>query len=212
MDHYSQREDWAELVGVYEAALRTRQRGGEESAMLIQIALTLWKKMGDWDRAEGYFRRIKLSEPKHVLMLKFYEAYYQERGDFRRLLSVLSTQQSNEDSIEKKITVGLRMAAVAERELGSNEKAIDMYRSILKLDPDQAEARAGLPALFVATRICNSLLEHLKDELNRIPGSETAAQVDILNEIVQVYRDRLRLPAMVVTTYQQIIDTDPSNE
>jgi tetratricopeptide (TPR) repeat protein len=87
-----------------------------------------------------------------------------------------------------------------------------MYRSILKLDPDQAEARAGLPALFVATRKWNALLEHLKDELNRIPGSETAAQVDILNEIVQVYRDRLRLPAMVVTTYQQILDTDPSNE
>jgi golgin subfamily B member 1 len=211
VDHYSQTEDWSELVSVYEAALRTRQRGGEESAMLIQIALTLWKKMGDWERAEGYFRRIKLSEPKHVLMLKFYEAYYQERQDYRRLLSVLSTQQSNEDGIDKKIEVGLRMALVAEQELGSNEKAIDIYRSILKLDPDQSEARAGLPALFVATRKWNALLEHLKDELNRLPGKDVLGQVEVLNEIVQVYRDRLRLPAMVVSTYQQILDVDPAN-
>ena len=64
VDHYSHQEQWAELVAVYEAALRTRQRGSEEAAMLIQIALTLWKKIEDLERAEGYFRRIKLSEPK----------------------------------------------------------------------------------------------------------------------------------------------------
>ena len=101
VDHYSQQEDWLELVAVYEAALRTRQRGSDESAMLIQIALTLWKKVEDWDRAEGYFRRIKLSEPKNPLMLRFYEAYYHERGDYRRLLSVLAAQQTNENSIEE---------------------------------------------------------------------------------------------------------------
>ena len=102
------------------------------------------------------------------------------------------------------------MASVAEKELGSNEKAIDIFRGILKLDPDQEKAREALPSLFVATRKWNALLEHLKDELHRLQD-DVEHQLDVLNEIVGVYRDRLRLPAMVVSTYQQILEVDATH-
>ena len=93
VNYYHHNEMWTSLVEVYEAALRMRRRGEDEGEMLFQIAMILWKKVINFAEAEKYFKRIKLNDPRHPLMLKFYVDYYKEQSDWRRLLNVLTTQQ-----------------------------------------------------------------------------------------------------------------------
>ena len=144
-------------------------------------------------------------------MLKFYEAYYEERGDYRRLLTTLTVQQSNQSELDEKVAIGVRMARIAQEHLGSHEKAIDIYRSILKLDPEHSEARTALRPLRQHQK-WNALLEHLKEELSRASGDDDVRQVELLTDILGVYRDQLRLPAMVVATFQQILTIDPDHD
>jgi tetratricopeptide (TPR) repeat protein len=90
--YYHQRQQWLDLVNVYESALKMRRRGQDEGEMLFQIAMILWKKISSYVEAEKYFKRIKLNDPRHPLMLKFYIDFYTQQEDWRRLLTVLSTQ------------------------------------------------------------------------------------------------------------------------
>ena len=90
-EYYHEHKHWGELVSVYESALKMRRRGQDEGDMLFQIAMILWKKIVDYAEAEKYFKRIKLNDPRHPLMLKFYVDYYTQQEDWRRLLTVLST-------------------------------------------------------------------------------------------------------------------------
>ncbi|MEE2787852.1 MAG: tetratricopeptide repeat protein [Myxococcota bacterium] len=211
VDHFSSREDWRGLVGVYEAALRTRQRGGDEAAMLIQIAMILWKKLDDHRGAESYFRRIKLNQPKHPLMLQFYVEYFDAQGDYRRLLNVLSAQLASSDKDEIKLTLGKRMAEVAEAHLKNPEKAIDIWKGVVKVAPDDVEAREALKRLYRAASKWNALLEFLKEDLAEVGSQDPDGAIAILTEMVEVYRDRLKLPVMVANVYHQLLELDPTN-
>ena len=209
VDHFSEREDWRGLVSVYEAALRTRQRGGDEAAMLIQIAMILWRKLSDYKAAEGYFRRIKLNQPKHPLMLQFYTEFFEEKQDYRRLLNVLTARQTATDDPEQKLALGRQMAEVAETNIGNPEKAIDIWKALLKLDPGLDEARQALMRLYRAASKWNALLEFFKEDLQ---NAAPEASISILTEMVEIYRDRLKLPVMVANVYHQILELEPTNE
>ncbi|MCB9541773.1 MAG: tetratricopeptide repeat protein [Myxococcales bacterium] len=211
VDHYSRSEEWEELVKVYEAALRTRHRSGNEGAMLVQIAMILWRKMQDLAGAENYFKRIKLNDPRNALMLQFYSEFYAAEGDYKRLLGVLGSRQNNEESLEAKIAVGFEMAEVAETKLKNLEKAIDIWKSILRLDAENQPARDALRRLYFDTGKWNALLEFLKEDLKLIAESDIARQVDVYRQMIEIYRDQLGLPVMVINTYNQILQVDPSN-
>jgi tetratricopeptide (TPR) repeat protein len=211
VDFYSEGEAWLDLVAVYEAALRVRSRGGNESAMLVQIAMILWRKVCDLDGAETYFKRIKLNDPRNGLMLQFYSEYFAAREDWKRLLNILSTRQSIQSQPEAKVALGLEMAEVAEHKLVNREKAIDVWKSVLKIDPSHAEGRDALRRLFFEARKWNALLEFLKDDLKLLEPDDVAAQIRVYGQIIDIYRDQLRLPVMVVNTYNQILQVDPSN-
>lgn len=211
VDYYSGAERWHDLVGVYEAALRTRHRGGNESAMLVQIAMILWRKIEDLEQAESYFKRIKLNDPRNGLMLQFYSEFYAARKDWKRLLGTLAARQGNEEATDRKIVLGLEMARVAEEELGNHGKAIDIWKSILKLDATHQVARDALRRLFFHTRKWNALLELLKEDLTLVEETDTGASVALYEEMIGIYRDQLNLPVMVINTYNQILQVDPTN-
>lgn len=209
VDHYSANEEWRALVEVYEAALRVRHRGRDESAMLVQIAMTLWKKIGDLDAAETYFKRIKLNDPKNGLMLTFYREFYREKGDHKRLLQTLTAQQQAAQAPDDKIRVGLEMAQVAENDLGNLQKAIDVYKSILKIDRSHGPAREALRRLFTRAAKWNALLEFLKEDLKLTQAPD--ARRAIYRQIIEIYRDRMKLSRMVVSTWNQVLAESPGD-
>ena len=120
VDYFSAREDWVGLASVYEAALRTRRRGADELAMLIQIGMILWRKVADLDRAERYFLRIKQINQRHPLMLDFYADLYTQRSDYKRLIHVLTARQSAETD-EISGFRSLLIATIAEEKLGNRK-------------------------------------------------------------------------------------------
>jgi tetratricopeptide (TPR) repeat protein len=214
VEHYGDAQRWADLVSIYEAALRSRARAGSEGAMLVQIAMLLWKKVGDLEQAENYFKRIKLNDPKNLPMLQFYAEYYTAQADWKKLIATLTARQAAEVSVEARVDIGLKMAQVAELQLDNPEKAIDIWKSILKLKADHDVARGALRRLFTQTQKWNALLEFLKEDLNLVVGDDATAQrarVEIYLRMIEIYRDRLSLDVMVVNTYNLVLQADPTH-
>jgi golgin subfamily B member 1 len=217
-DAYESREDWAALVQLYTGALKARRRDrARESELgpLLQIAMLYWKRLGDLDAAEEYFRRIRKAEPDHLAALDFYREYYPARGDVAQLLQVLRQAQKSvpagEGSEERKRALSVEIAQVAEDHLGNAEKAIDAWKSILRAQPDSEDAREALKRLYRKTEKWNALLDMLKDEIERRPKDDLEGRVAGLMDVVAIYRDRLKLDVMVINTYNAILKLDPGN-
>jgi tetratricopeptide (TPR) repeat protein len=211
VDVFSETERWGDLVQVYEAALRVRHRVGEEGPMLVQIAMILWKKLEDLDGAEAYFRRIKLNDPRNGLMLSFYVDFYRAKDDPKRLLATLQAQQQAVNDDARKVEIGLEMARVAELDTANLQKAVDIWKALLKLQNDHPEGRAALRRLYTETGKWNALLEFLKEDLQILPRSDREGRLAIYRQVIEIYRDRMKLPRMVITTWNELLEEDPNN-
>ena len=207
----AQQENWAELAKVYEGALRGTKRGQGELALLVPLATVTWRKLENLDQAELYYRRIRKAEPTHPVLMEFYRDYHTRRGETPQLLALLAQSQRSETDPEKRIRIGIEMAQLAEQRPQSAEKAIDVWKSLLRMQPGLAEAVAALRRLYTKTEKWNALLEMLKDDLEALPKEAADEKIARYLEMIPIYRDKLRLDVMVTNTFAAILSLRPDH-
>lgn len=206
-------QDWDGMVRAYQAALKARR--DEDLGMLLQIAMVLWKHVGDVEEAESYFARVRKLDPAHPAALDFYRAYYPAKGENHKLLALLRQAEKvarpRRESNPQALTIGREIAELAEAQ-HNPEKAIEAWKQLLRHDPASSEARAALARLYRKTEKWNALLDLMKEEIDRLPEEDVAGRVERLHQIVEIYRDKLRLDVMVINTYNAILKIDPENQ
>lgn len=207
--------NWTALVSTYQAALKAK-RDGDDLGMLLQIGMVLWRHLGDLDQAEEYFRRLRKIDPAHTAALDFYRAYYPAKGENAKLLAMLrqvekAAPRTRGDTGDQSRPIGVEIAELAEAQ-NNPEKAIEAWKQHLRQDPTSAQARAALARLYRKTEKWNALLDLMKEDIERLPETDVAGRVAKLHEVVEIYRDKLRLDVMVINTYNSILKIDPDNK
>ncbi len=206
------RQDWPAVVQAYQAALKARR--DDDLGMLLQVAMVLWRHLGDLDRAETFFARIRKIDPAHPAALDFYRAYYPLKGENQKLLALLRQAEKvarpRTESGPQARAIAMEIAELAEAQ-NNPEKAIEAWKQQLRQDPHSTEARQALARLYRRTEKWNALLDLMKEDIERLPESDVAGRVERLHDIVEIYRDKLRLDVMVINTYHAILKLDPDN-
>lgn len=217
---YTARQDWQALIKLYEQALKARQRTDSELLTVLEIGRLHWHKLKNFDQANEYYQRVRKVDPAHAEMLDFYRAYHGGRGgkpsadDSAKLLQILTQAQKVEHDAGRRLALGIEMAQVAEASQGGLDKAIDIWKSVLKLSPGHAEASAALKRLYTRTEKWNALLEMLKEQAEQLGKDDPSLldqRIERLLEVVAIYRDRLKLDAMVINTYNTILQLKPDH-
>jgi tetratricopeptide (TPR) repeat protein len=208
-------ENWSALVRFYEEALRGRPQGPQELSILLQMAMLYNEKLNEPDQAEEYYRRVRRVAPANEAMLSFYRAFYREKDEMAKLLPLLDSAQRAEDESEKRITLAKEMAEVAEKDVGNLEKAIDIWKGIQRMDPSTTESMVALKRLFRQTQPpkWNALRELIKEQIEALGDGpeDVERKVELLMEVVEIYRDHLKLDVMVINTYNAILSLRPNH-
>ena len=217
VEYYTATEAWQPLIRVYENALRARPRGEPEVGTLLQIAMIWWKKVGNLDAADEYWKRVRKADPAHPAMLEFYRTYH--GGDAGKLLPILQQAQRLSGNEASALDLALETARAAASTRGSAERAIDLWKSVAKLSPGNVEAQTALTTLYESTEKWNALLELHKEALDALSKTPTSSPEDLVEpkiarllQMVRVYRDKLNFEQMVVNTYGQILQLRPDHE
>lgn len=210
-EHFSKNEQWDHLVALYEDQLRG---GGvepaEEAGIVFQIAMVNWRMRQDPRAAEPWFDRLRRLTPAHPAVLDYFREQCQgDEGKFR-LLTILSDAQRAMSDGPDKASLAAEIAKLAEE--GANaQKAIEQYKTLLRAEPENEEARAALKRLYMQTGGWNALIELLRQELERIPEGDDAARAEILREIAAVYRDHIKSDTALVTVLSQLVQIDETD-
>jgi tetratricopeptide (TPR) repeat protein len=210
-DLFNANQMWDHLVALYEAqllrgALRTRE---DESGAILQIAMVHWRMRGKPEAAEPFFERLRKLEPAHPGMLAFFREWCASRGESSRLATVLSEAQRAMADGPERAAIVAEIAKLAEE--GANaQKAIEQWRSVLRQDAGNAEARSALKRLYRLTASFSALTDLLRQELEKLPHDDVA-RLPVLREIANVYRDHIKSDSALVTVLTQIVQLDPSD-
>ncbi len=215
-DFHERQEDWSALVETYENALRMKRSSPDELNLRLELGELLWKKVGDMEAAERQYRRVRLADPKRTEMLRFYQHFFKAEGDWKKYYGTLASLRQAVEGEPEALELAYEMARVAREEMQSPEKAIDVWKQVLKVEPDNRGARDALHDLYIEAQKWNALLEHYKEEIGYLEGDTSQEsrqkQVNLSLKMVDIYRDRLRLDVMVINTYNAILQIDPVNE
>ncbi len=210
--------DIAGLAEILEDSVRYFRKKEGEWEVMTELANIHWLELGDDEQAEYYFKRLKLLDPEHADVFKFYEAYYEDEGNWRKLFTLLSGRLEHIDDREDYRLIVERLSEIAELELDSPEKAIDVWKSFSRKFPDDAEAVRRLRHLYEDHGKWNALVELLKDEVRTFAeGAESeedetvGRRVSLLEEMAHIYRTHLNLDTMVINIMGQILELDPSH-
>ncbi|HEY0709239.1 MAG TPA: hypothetical protein VGG33_20685, partial [Polyangia bacterium] len=160
---------------------------------------------------ELYFRRIRKAEPTHPALMEFYRDYHTRRGEIPQLLALFAQAQKAEVDPAKRIRIGIEMAELAETRPQSAEKAIDIWKGLLRMQPGLPEAVTALRRLYTKTEKWNALLEMLKDDLEALPKDAVEDKITRYLEMIPIYRDKLRLDVMVTNTFAAILNLRPDH-
>lgn len=211
VEYFTEREQWDHVVAVYDDALRARQKLEDEQGTLLQIGMVHWRMRGDAESAEPYFARLRKLDPKNGAMLGFYEAYYDGGDPEGKLVGILGDAQRVVTDPTEKLALSIRLAQAAQKS-GIVEKAIDAWKAVQRLDRGNALAAEALRDLYAKGDKWNALVEVLRSELDGLGDDQKERKLEILEELVRLYRDQLGLDVMVVQTCTQILDLDPRNQ
>ncbi|MFU8805144.1 MAG: tetratricopeptide repeat protein, partial [Bradymonadaceae bacterium] len=199
------------MIDLLENSIRFLRKKDGELEVMLDLANTLWDQT-EWDQAEYYFKRIKLLDNEHPDVYAFYEDFYERQGEWRKLFALLSGKlQALQDPEEKRHT-SERLAEIAEVELGSPEKAIDVWKSYLREHPADADVRRRLRHLYEDNQKWNALVDLLKDDFREIEEGEgdfAAERIQLLEEMAHIYRAHMNLDTMVINILGQILEIEP---
>jgi tetratricopeptide (TPR) repeat protein len=205
---FSREQRWDELVALYEKQLRDADLGNvDRLGDMLQIAMLYWRKLGRPQDAESWFERIRKLEPGHRGMLDFYREYLGGLGDDVRLINILGGAQRAAKGDQERTRIATELARLAEGQRNA-QKAIEQYKSLLRHDPDNREARDALMRLYKQTEGYNALVELLRQQLERTDPKDLETRIKILREVADVYRTFIKSDTALVSVLNQIVQLD----
>lgn len=206
---YSSQERWGDLVEVYERELKSKDlHDAARLGDMLQIAMLYWKKLGRPADAEPWFERIRKVDPTNEVMLSFYREYCTTLEDDTRLMDILQgAQRALKGGSKEKALLAQEIGHLAEGQANA-AKAIEQYKSVLRQDPDNAEARERLKSLYKQTQAHNALVELLRQLLERTPQDHYAERLQILRDVATVYRQYQKSDTALLSVLNQIVQLD----
>jgi tetratricopeptide (TPR) repeat protein len=212
VDHFTESQMWDHLVALYDEQLGSGAvRSGQEVGVVLQIAMVHWKMRGRPDAAEPYFERLRKSEPTHPGMLSFFRDWCGDSGDTARLVAVLSEAQRAMPDGPERGKLSAEIAQLSE-DTANAQRAIEQWRSVLRQDAGNADARDALKRLYRQTAAWNALADLLRGELERVAETDSAARLSLLREIAGIYREHIKSESAVVTVLSQVVAIDSKDK
>ncbi len=208
VDYFTHHEKWDRLVSLFEDQLSSGAvKQADEFGVWVQIAMLNWQTLAKPDLAEPYFEKVRRADPTHLGMLRFFRERCSQKGDTARLMAILTDAQRATGDEDFKRKLAEEIAGLAEGQENA-KRAIEQYKTILRSDPNDAEAREKLKKLYLQTESYNALVELFRQDLQRIAKDDNAARVAVLREMASIYRDRMKSDTALLTVLTQILQHD----
>ena len=156
--------EWAALAEVYEAALSSVPASAG-LPLLATLAHAYEKELANYPLAIERNQQVLALEPSDQQAVLGLERLYVATGQHEELLAIYDKKLSLAGSDAEKRDVRLQLALLYEEQVRDVEKALALYRDILKTDPDDLQALRALGRLYQGTENWQELAKVIERQL-----------------------------------------------
>ncbi|MFA6032732.1 MAG: tetratricopeptide repeat protein, partial [Myxococcota bacterium] len=197
------------LLEIYELQLGAAEDTAQAVFLLDRMGLTCEEKLGDFEGAEGAYRRILGKIPGNLQAIRSLARVYTAGKKWHELLEMIDLEAGICRDQKRIVSLLHRKGEVLEDELGESVKAAGIFRKVIEMSP------AHLPSLKALGRIYQREGRHA--ELIEMYGREAAVLdsndkvVSLLFKIAEIQADDMGDTTAAIATLEKILGVDPAH-
>jgi len=206
---YEERGDFRKLIGVYEVQVDCADDAHRKVELLHRIA-ELYEDAGNDPNAafDTFARALRIdasNDETQSTMVRLAQAT-QRFGDLAEVLESLASSQQDVD-LASQLTASA--AGIYEREVGNVDRAVELYRRVLEIDPVNLEAAEALQALYQATERFGDMALILQRKAEILDSVED--QKAALYEAARIEEEILERKDHAISVFLKVLEFDPED-
>ncbi|GEM_PF-4756754 len=194
------------------ADFKAKSIGGDIYAHLsYKVGLIYLNYIKNEDMAEMCFRRLPPESPYAPELHDFYVEFYIRKENWKKL-ETLFQDEARVAGHDDPVNESRRQAARLATERGNPDRAASYWQALRKELPQDEEAQDRLIEIFQAIGRWPQVADMIKAKADAIPDDMVSDKVELYEQLIPIYRDRMNMEPKVVATYAQILKLQPENE
>jgi len=209
-DFYRKQKKWADLVAILAKHADLEKEGRRRVDLLLALADTYETQIGDAAQATYAYQRALDADERCLEAINALERLYRRTQAWDRLVDVLAKKAMVVDDTELAVRLRLQVGELWEDRLGDNDRAVEAYKEVLSVDPQNLAALKALDSLYQKTGNMEAYLENLEHQLE--VSSPEGDRVEIYQRMATVWEEQFSKSDRAADVLEKILLVDDENQ
>lgn len=184
--------------------------GEEEKLLAVFMRMAdLASALGDSDKEIDALRRLERQVDSSAVSGRLM-ALYRESEKWPMYVDLLKKDGEAAVDLEEKADILYEVIRVYRNEMNNDRMAINVYKEILEMNPEDIRAIDELTELYEAMNMSSDLISMLQTKAELV--SSRKAKVEIYSEIAKLFIEKFRNQAEAIKAYEQVLEIDNYNK
>lgn len=216
---YEKRRDWEKLIALNVMLAKQVDSGPERGALFKDVARLATERVKKPDVCIDLWLQVLESDPVDVEALGVLSQMYERAREFEKLAEILERLADLSADRNERITVLNKLGQIAGDRLNDDARAVDAYRALLELVPDDRRAQEQLKKRYVSLGRWDDLEFFYAEsgkwdefirilETNETKTQDISQRVSMLMKIAELWVTQKGKPDRAARAYEKILQLD----
>ncbi|HJL19199.1 MAG TPA: tetratricopeptide repeat protein [Sandaracinaceae bacterium LLY-WYZ-13_1] len=202
-------ESWEALAATYEERVQGMEDVPLASQLYVKAATIREESLNDLDTAIRHYQKVLELDPDHIESATALERLFHMSERYEELGQILLKKAQILDIPDDQKDHLFRAAAIYEELLERPTDAIDVYKKVLEVDPEEVRALDKLIELHLRLEQWPALLEVYERKADIVFDPDEKKRIYL--EVGAVYEREIGDVDKAIDTYQRILEIDPDD-
>jgi len=219
---YEKRRDWEKLIALMVREADTLPEGSERAAKYKAVALLATDKVKKPEVCIDLWAVVLANDAEDTEALNALAGLYERAREYEKLADVLSKLAEVTYDTAQKIELLNRLGQVAGDRLKDDERAVEAYRVLLTLQPDDRRAQEQLKKRYVTLGRWDDLEVFYAEsgkwdefirvlESNESRATDDAQRIGMLMKIAELWLTQKGKLDRAARSYEKVLSLEPNN-
>ncbi|TPV92869.1 MAG: tetratricopeptide repeat protein [Myxococcales bacterium FL481] len=208
---YYSSEAWPQLVKLGEVKLEATEDADERLSIVQNVAEICERRLGEPGEAYIWWLRAYMDDPLSEQAGEEIERLAGLTQEWGYIVNVGDQILEADGGVAPpvRLAVCLRSAKVLEQHLQEPERAAEMYRALLEIDPEQVDALEALERLYRGAEQWEDVAETLRRRIGATLDGPTLVSLEL--RLGQVLEEQLSQTEQAIAAYERALAHDSRN-